>query len=111
MLAIWLELRQEDYGVAKAEIEKAMRPMGFVSLDEFHCRKLRPGEPISVFVHKLKKLIDQAIPNMEKETRDPLLLHQFLAGFPDGITRQLRASGGGKDSRGCNGTCKTTNVN
>ena len=100
-----------SYGVAKAEIEKAMRPMGFISLDEFHRRKLQPGEPISVFAHELKKLIDQAIPNMEKETRDPLLLHQFLAGFPDGITRQLRASGGGKDSRGCNGTCKTTNVN
>ena len=52
-LAIWLELsgeQQEDYGVAKGEIEKAMRPMGFISLDDFHRRKLRPGEPISVFV-------------------------------------------------------------
>ena len=67
--------------------------MGFISLDDFHPRKLRPGEPMSVFVHDLKKLIDHAIPNMEKEARDPLLLHQFLAGLPDGITRQLRASG------------------
>ena len=30
---------------------------------------------------------------MEKEARDPLLLHQFLAGLPDGITRKLKASG------------------
>ena len=30
---------------------------------------------------------------MEKEARDPLLLHQFLAELPDGIRRQLRASG------------------
>ena len=37
-LAIWLKLsgeQQEDYGVAKGEIEKAMRPMGFISLDDF----------------------------------------------------------------------------
>ena len=95
-LAIWLELtqeQQEDYRAAKKEIEKAMVPMGFVSLDDFHRRKLRPGEAISLFVHDLKKLIDQAIPNMEKEARDPLLLHQFLAGLPDAITKQLRASG------------------
>ena len=42
-LAIWLEFsheQQEDYGVAKEEIEKAMIPMGFVCLDDFHHRKL-----------------------------------------------------------------------
>ena len=82
--------QQEDYKIAKEEIEKAMKPMGFVSLDDFHRRKLQPGEALSVFVHDLKKLIDQAIPNMAKE---PLLLHQFLTGLPGPITRQLRASG------------------
>ena len=52
-LAIWLELsgeQQEDYGVAKGEIEKAMRPMEFISLDDFHRRKLQPGEPIDICV-------------------------------------------------------------
>ena len=42
-LAIWLELSNElqgDYKVVKEEIEKAMKPMGFVSLDDFHQRKL-----------------------------------------------------------------------
>lgn len=37
-LAIWLKLstkQQEDYGVAKEEIKKAMRLMGFVSLNDF----------------------------------------------------------------------------
>ena len=95
-LAIWLELsneQQEDYKIAKEEIEKAMKPMGFVSLDDFHRRKLQPGEALSVFVHDLKKLIDQAIPNMAKEAKEPLLLHQFLTGLPGPITRQLRASG------------------
>ena len=70
-LAIWLELsteQQGDYGVAKEEIEKAMKPMGFVSLDDFHRRKLRPGEALSVL-------------------KEPLLLHQFLTGLPGPITR------------------------
>ena len=112
-LAIWLELsgeQQEDYGVAKGEIEKAMRPMGFIFLDDLHYRKLRPGEPISVFVHDLKKLIDHAIPNMEKEARDPLLLHQFwrVARWHKKAIKSFR---GGKDFRGHNGTCKTTNGN
>ena len=95
-LAIWLKLsteQQGDYGVAKEEIKKAMRPMDFVLLDDFHRRKLQPGEALSVFVYDLKKLIDQAIPDMVKEAKECLLLHQFLMGLPGPITRQLRASG------------------
>ena len=34
-----------------------------------------------------------AIPGMNKEVRDPLLLHQFVAGLPEPIMKQLRASG------------------
>ena len=34
-----------------------------------------------------------AIPGMNKEARDPLLLHQFVAGLPEPIIKQLRASG------------------
>jgi len=34
-----------------------------------------------------------AIPGMNKEVKDPLLLHQFVAGLPEPITKQLRASG------------------
>ena len=52
-LAIWLELsgeQQEDHGVTKGEIEKAKRPMGFISLDDFHRRKLQPGELIDICV-------------------------------------------------------------
>ena len=70
-----------------------MKPMGFVSLDGFHRRKLQPGEALSVSVHDLKKLIDQAIPDMVKEVKESLLLHQFLSGLPSPITRQLRALG------------------
>ena len=68
-LAVWLELseeQQEDYAAARKEICTAMMPMEFVSLDEFHRRKLRPSEAISVFVHELKKLLEQAMPGLEK---------------------------------------------
>jgi len=37
-----------------------------------------------------------AIPGMNKEAKDSLLLHQFVAGLPELITKQLRASGGVK---------------
>ena len=42
-LAVWLELtnaQQEDYAEAKKAMEKAIMPMNFVSLDDFHRRKL-----------------------------------------------------------------------
>ena len=64
--------------------------MGFVTLDEFHRRKLRPGEPIPAFVHDLKKLLEMAIP---EEAKDSLLLHQIVAGLPELITKQLQVSG------------------
>ena len=54
-LAIWLELseeEQDDYASAKEALVKAMMPMEFVSLDDFHRRKLRRGEALSVFVHQ-----------------------------------------------------------
>ena len=95
-LAVWLELseeQQETYATAKKEISTALMPMEFVSLDEFHRRKLRPGEALSVFVHELKKLLEQAMPGLDKPARDRLLLHQFLAGALDAVSRQLRATG------------------
>jgi len=70
-----------------------MTPMGFISLDEFYCRKLRSGEAISVYVHDLKKLLEMAIQSMDTAVKDLLLLHQFVAGLPDTITCQLRVSG------------------
>ena len=95
-LAVWLELTLEqhmDYETAKKEIQNTIMLMGFVSLEEFHRRKLRPGEVISVFAHDLKKLLEISIPGMNKKARDPLLLHQFVAGLLEPIMKQLRASG------------------
>lgn len=95
-LAIWHELsveEQEDYARAKEGIEKTMTPMEFVSLDYFHRRKLHPGEALSVFVLAMKRLLVQAMPSLDSPARDQLLLHQFLAGLPDGLGWQLRSTG------------------
>lgn len=95
-LAVWLELsedQQTHYPTAKKEILAALMPMEFLSLDEFHRRKLRPGEALSVFVHDIKKLLNQAMPDLEETARKQLLLHQFLGGLPESVSRQLRATG------------------
>ena len=55
-LAVWIELtedQQKSYATAKKEMVAKMAPVGFVSLEDFHRRKLQPGEAVSVFVHDL----------------------------------------------------------
>jgi len=89
-LAVWLDFtseQQDDYVVTKKEMEKVMLPMNFVSLDDFHCKK------ISLYVHDLRKLLSHALPGTDQNALEPLLLYQFLAGIPNTISRQLRASG------------------
>ena len=64
-----------------------------MSLGDFHIRWLRPGESLSVFLHELKQLLDQAMPEAEAATRTQLVLHQFITGLPVHFSKQLRASG------------------
>ena len=93
---MWLELseaEQADYKVAKEKLIAKLRPAGFVLLDEFHARKLRPDESPSLFQHELKKLLERAMPGVDTATRNRLLIHQFFLGLPIGISRQLRATG------------------
>ena len=46
-----------------------------------------------IYLYELKKLLRQAMPDMDDATRQQLLKHQFLAGLPMAIGWQLRASG------------------
>ena len=94
-LAIWLELtveQQGNYAMAKTEIIKIIMPI-FISPDEFQQRKLRPGEVLPVFVYDLKKLLAQAMPELDQAAWEPLLLYQFLTGLPAAVSRQLRTTG------------------
>jgi hypothetical protein len=95
-LAVYLDLQedeQKDYKVAKRKITERLAPVQFVSLDDFHCRKRHPGESLSVFLHALKRLLTQAMPDANAATRQQLLCHQFLAGLPTSVSKQLRATG------------------
>ena len=95
-LAVWLDLSEEvqkDYASTKGTILERMTPASFVSLDDFHGRKLHPGESLSVYVYTLKTLLDQAMPDVDAGTKEKLLLHQLLAGIPTNISKQLRSTG------------------
>ena len=95
-LAVWLELsedEQKDYKVAKAKILERMGPVQFILMDDFHRCWLLPGESLSVFIHELKRLMDQAMPDADAQTRKQLLIHQFLTGIPLEVSKQLQAAG------------------
>ena len=93
--AIWLELtenEQKDYAVSRKKITEKLLPIGFIPLDEFHKCKLQSGELLSLFVYELKRLLLQAMPDIDTNACDQLLLHQFLIGLPLAVSKQLRAS-------------------
>ena len=92
---MWLELsadEQADYAVVRERLTSKLNPQAFVSLDEFHQRKLHPGESATLYMHHLKQLLERAMPTVNT-VRDQLVLHQFVAGLPQEIARQLRATG------------------
>ena len=91
------EDEQKDYETTKKKIAERIVPEDFITLDEFHKRRLHPGESLSLFVYDLKKLLDQAMPGMDATARQQLLLHQFLGGLPVSVSKQIRAAGDTKD--------------
>ena len=95
-IAVWLELTSEEqdtYGTAKEKIIERMAPARFMSLADFHKKTLLPGEPLSVFAHELKQLLEQVLPTADAGTSKLLLLHQFINGLPGSISTQLRTCG------------------
>lgn len=94
-IAVWFELtseEQESYSTAKEKIIEQMTPARFVSLADFQKRILQPGEPLSVFAHELKWLLEQVLPKADTGTSKQLLLHQFINGLPSSLSTQLRAA-------------------
>ena len=65
-------------------------PIEFIPLDKFHKRKLQPGESLLLFVYNLKRLLIQAMSDIDIDACDQLLLHQFLMGLPLAVSKQLR---------------------
>ena len=79
-MSIWLEATEEEqaeFGTMKEKIITKMAPIAFSSLQEFHSRKMLPGEAVSSYLFELKRLLDQAITGLASDARDRLLIHQF----------------------------------
>ena len=87
---------QDDIKKVKEGFVQRMTPAAFMSLDVFHRHVLQPCEAFAVFTHGLMKLLGQGLPDLETAASDQLLLHQFLAGLPATVSRQLRAVGKAK---------------
>ena len=64
-----------------------MAPVQFVLLDDFQGRLLHLGEPLSVFLHVPKRLLDQAMPEANAGKQKQLLIHQFLTRLPTHVSR------------------------
>ena len=75
------------------KLKRKLVPTGFSSLEAFHTRKLQPGEALSLFLQDLKQKLHHAMPDVTGTAKKQLLLHQFLAGLPVSISKQLRAAG------------------
>ena len=91
-LAVWFELSEEDkedYSTAKKGIKTKLLPTAFSALDKFNRRSMLPGETLHLFLHDLKRLLDQAMPDLLAAAREQLLLHQFLTRLPTGKSKQL----------------------
>ena len=46
-----------------------------------------------MYVHQLKQLLNQPMPDISAAAKEQLLLHQFLSGLPQEVSKQLRATG------------------
>ena len=88
---------KNNYETAKHTLTNKLTTASFVTLDEFHRRKLPPGEALFVSAllkkKKKKKLLLQAMPDQDTMMRNQLLLHQFVAGLPQaGEAKDLAAT-------------------
>ena len=94
VLVCWLDIPAETKKIfkdVKQLLVEKLRPSGFVAFAEFQARKLRPGETALLYVHELKRLLEDAMPNLDADSQDRILFQQLLAGLPDDCSRTLRA--------------------
>lgn len=86
-LAVWMELtkdQQKIYATAKKNGDQDGSHWLRIDDVNFSLENL--------CLLNLKRLLDQAMPNLEKNARSKLVLHQFIAGLPVHISTQLRSS-------------------
>jgi hypothetical protein len=94
-LMVYLEVpegQRNDYSVIKAALKKEFLPheSRFQAMTEFEGRKQFPGESAHAFLFNLKRLLDRALPDLEGQAKEDILLHHFIDGLPRNIGQQLR---------------------
>ena len=95
-LAVWMELSKEgkeDYAKAKKGIKSKLLPTTFTALKKFNGMLMLPSEMLPLFLHDLKRLLDQAMLESPNKAREQSLLHQFFAELPSTISKQFRSLG------------------
>ena len=91
-LAAWMELsngEKSNYGVTKGKLIKKMVPLEFVLLEEFQKLSIFPGKSVGMYLYELKRLLQQAMPELTEEAMKQLLIHQFLVGLPASLSWQF----------------------
>ena len=58
----------------------------FLSLEKFQKRKILSGKAISVYLHELKMLLDQAMPGLAAKAKQQLLLCTSILIWPPSIS-------------------------
>ena len=101
--AVYMEFHEElkkDFRGIKEALLKYFRPpeSRFIVLHEFESRKNLPGESPQEFLYSLKQLLTKAIPDMDMDAREQLLLHRFLSGLPREFSKRIRISPEVKDT-------------
>ena len=96
-LAIFLDIPEDDrevYENVKQALVRVFQPpeARFIALHEFETRKILPGESLQEFLYSIKQLLRKAVPGMEEDSREQLLLHRFLSGVPENLSRSVRTS-------------------
>ena len=72
-LVVWIELSEEDkedYAKAKKAIKSKLLPTTFTALEKFNGRLMLPSEILPLFLHDLKRLLDQAMTGLPNQARE-----------------------------------------
>ena len=85
-----MELTDEkaDYSVTKSKLIKKMVPLEAVSMEESQNQSISPGKSVSMYLYELKRLLQQAMPDLTADVRKQLLIYQILAGLPASLSCQ-----------------------
>ena len=112
-LVTWLALDEEDqktFEETKTKMIKILSPTEFMTQNQFHQRKLAPGEPLLVFIYEQKKLLRHAMPNVLADVPNQLLLYQLLGGLPMTVRKTTTSDWQDKRCGSNNSACTTAVV-